>query len=78
MHAALAAGFQTGSGVDPATVKLVLLCICAGVVLLVGAWMVSQLVEAYRGEQIGAAETAMGTVCAVTVLLLALLFMTLT
>jgi integrating conjugative element protein (TIGR03758 family) len=78
MHTALSAGFLAGSGVDPATLKLVLLCICVAVVLLVGAWMVSQLVEAYRGEQVGAAEIAMGTGCAVTVLLLAWLFMTLT
>jgi hypothetical protein len=78
MNATMAAGFAAGAGVDPARVKLVLLCVCAAAVLAIGVWIVGQLIEAYRSERVETTEVVTASVSLVVLLLMALLALTLT
>ena len=60
-------GFQTGSGVDPSVLKVVIVSIGAGVILLLVAWIVLQLMVAHSEERLTPAEAFMGAVKTVVI-----------
>lgn len=65
-------GFLHGSGLDPATLKLVLVLLTLATCIGVGTWIVAQLINAYRNEDIKSSEVVWGAVK--TVVLLGLVF----
>lgn len=67
MNNEMRAGFQVGSGVDPGVMKLAFGSIGAGVILLVAAWIVLQLIVAHSEERLTSAEAFMGVVKTVLV-----------
>ena len=62
MNPAMRDAFRTGSGVDPLNLKLTLTRIAVGVILVVCTWIVVQLIDAYRDEQIRSEEVVLGLV----------------
>ena len=62
MNPAMRDAFRTGSGVDPLNLKLILTLIAVGVILVVCTWIVVQLIDAYRDEQIRSEEVVLGLV----------------
>ncbi|RCW66203.1 DUF3262 family protein [Pseudorhodoferax soli] len=72
---ALSNAFAAGSGVAPATMKFVIVSICAAVVLLVALWLVNRIVADYRANDIEAHEAAhsLASVALPVVVLLVLL-----
>ena len=62
MNPAMRDAFRTGSGVDPLNLKLTLPLIAVGVILVVCTWIVVQLIDAYRDEQIRSEEVVLGLV----------------
>ena len=62
MNPAMRDAFRTGSGVDPLNLKLTLTLIAVGVILVVCTWIVLQLIDAYRDEQIRSEEVVLGLV----------------
>ena len=67
MNNEMRVGFQAGSGVDPSVLKLLIGSIGAGVILLVAAWIVLQLIAAHSEERLTSAEAFMGVVKTVLV-----------
>jgi integrating conjugative element protein (TIGR03758 family) len=64
--------FMSGSGVDPAVLKTTLTLIVVAVCLTVGTWVVLQLIDAYRNEDITSSEVTLG--CVKLIVLLCLVF----
>lgn len=62
MNSDIRDGFLTGSGVDPAQLKATLVAIVVGVCLVVGMWVINQLIQAYQSEDISAAQVMWGSV----------------
>mgnify|MGYP003606464358 FL=1 len=62
MNPAMRDAFRTGSGVDPLNLKLTLTLSAVGVILVVCTWIVVQLIDAYRDEQIRSEEVVLGLV----------------
>ena len=62
MNPAMRDAFRTGSGVDPLMLKTTLTLIAVGVILVVCTWLVVQLIDAYRDEQIRSEEVVLGLV----------------
>ena len=62
MNPAMRDAFRTGSGVDPLMLKTTLTLIAVGVILVVCTWIVVQLIDAYRDEQIRSEEVVLGLV----------------
>lgn len=62
MNPAMRDAFRTGSGVDPLNLKLTLTLIAVGVILVDCTWIVVQLIDAYRDEQIRSEEVVLGLV----------------
>lgn len=62
MNSDIRDGFLTGSGVDPAHLKATLVAIVIGVCLVVGMWVINQLIQAYQSEDISAAQVMWGSV----------------
>lgn len=54
--------FQEGSGVDPLHMKVVLVLIAAGLMFTAGAWIVMQLMDAYRNDDITSRDVVLGVV----------------
>lgn len=65
-------GFMSGSGVDPFTLKAVLIVITFGACLAVAVWIIAQLIDAYRNDAIKSAEVVWGVFK--TIVLLGLVF----
>lgn len=72
MNADMRNAFLAGSGVDPAALKLTLALIVVATCLTVGVWVVLQLIDAYRSEDITSGEVAWG--CVRLIVLLAIVF----
>ncbi len=62
MNPTMRDAFAAGSGVDPLALKATLTLIAVGVILVVCTWIVLQLIDAYRDEQIKTEEVALGVV----------------
>ena len=69
MNGEMAAGFKAGSGVDPHTMKVLVTAVASGVILVVFAWFVLQLVVAYQDERLEAAEAFWGGLKATVILI---------
>ena len=72
MNTQLRNAFMSGSGVDPAVLKTTLTLIVVAVCLTVGTWVVLQLIDAYRNEDITSSEVTLG--CVKLIVLLCLVF----
>ena len=69
MTSQMATGFTAGSGIDPHVMKVMLMTLASGVILAVFAWVMLQLVVAYKDERLKAAEAFWGGVKATAVLI---------
>ena len=74
MNSDMAVGFAAGSGVDPHTMKVVLMTIATGVIFTVFTWIVLQLMVAYKDERLEAAEVFWGGLRAMVILIVLLTF----
>ncbi len=74
MNSDMALGFAAGSGVDPQTMKVVVMTIATGVIFTVFTWIVLQLMVAYKDERLEAAEAFWGGVKATVILIVVLTF----
>ncbi|HRL52873.1 MAG: DUF3262 family protein [Pseudoxanthomonas sp.] len=72
MNTQMRNAFMSGSGVDPAVLKTTLTLIVVAVCLTVGTWVVLQLIDAYRNEDITSSEVTLG--CVKLIVLLCLVF----
>lgn len=72
MNTSMRNAFMSGSGVDPTVLKTTLTLIVVAVCLTVGTWVVLQLIDAYRSEDITSSEVTLG--CVKLVVLLCLVF----
>lgn len=72
MNSDIRDGFLNGSGIDPFTLKAVLVVITFGTCLAVAVWIVAQLIHAYRNDSITSAEVIWGAFK--TIVLLGLVF----
>ena len=72
MNTQMRNAFMSGSGVDPAVLKTTLTLIVVAVSLTVGTWVVLQLIDAYRNEDITSSEVTLG--CVKLIVLLCLVF----
>ena len=75
MSPSMSDGFKAGAGVDPALLKATVLAIGVGVAVSCAAWLVLQLIVAYRDEQITAAQTQLGIVKVAIACLLLVFFL---
>lgn len=75
MNNELSSAFAAGSGVPPGSMRLVILCICAALALLLAMWLVGRLMQDYSSREIEAAEVMSGIayIAVPLLLLLALL-----
>ena len=48
--------FQVGSGVDPVTMKTVIVIIAVGLILVSAIWILTQLADAYSHEELTSGE----------------------
>lgn len=62
MNQVMREAFQAGSGIDPASVRLTLTLIAAGVLFAVCAWIALQLLDAMNQEEISARQALLGMV----------------
>jgi len=72
MNTQMRNAFMSGSGVDPAVLKTTLTLIVVATCLTVGAWVVLQLIDAYRNDDITSSEVTLG--CVKLIVLLSLVF----
>ncbi|GKS92645.1 DUF3262 family protein [Acidovorax sp. SUPP2539] len=72
MNQTMREAFRTGSGADPATFKTTLTLIVSAVVLTFFAWIVMQLMDAYRHERVTAVQATIAGVKAMVLLSLVL------
>lgn len=77
MNSEMATGFTAGSGVDPQLIKVMVMTIASGVILLVFAWFVLQLMVAYKDERLKAAEAFWGALKATVILIVLFTFLAL-
>lgn len=70
MNTSMRNAFMSGSGVDPTVLKTTLTLIVVAVCLTVGTWVVLQLIDAYRSEDITSSEVTLGYVKLVVLLCL--------
>lgn len=62
MNPTIRAAFEAGSGVNPLVLKLLLATVAVGAVVLVALWVVVQLTDALRNEQLETGEAVFGLV----------------
>ena len=62
MNQSMRDAFQAGSGVDPLVLKVTLTTIAVGVILVVCTWIVLQIIDAYRNEEIKTEDVVLGLV----------------
>lgn len=62
MNPGMRAAFQAGSGVDPLLLKTTLVLIAVGVILLVSVWVVVQLIDAYRNDDLTTGDVVHGVI----------------
>lgn len=55
-------GFTSGAGVDPDTLRVMVLTISTGLVFVIAAWIGLQILDAYKDERITVADAVWGTV----------------
>lgn len=72
MNPAISAAFEAGSGVNPGAMKLLVATIATAVVLAVALWVILQLTDAMRNEQLETGEALFGLVKLVVLVLLLL------
>lgn len=56
MNSAMTAGFLSGAGVDPAHMRLILLALAIATLFVVGAWILSQLAQAFANGDLEQGE----------------------
>lgn len=57
MNSAIATGFQAGAGFSPSNLRVLLLAVLGGLVIAFAAWLVGQVMEAYRSNHLEANES---------------------
>lgn len=62
MHAAAAAGFLSGSGIEASQMRTVLLSIAIGFVFIFAAWVMVQVIEALNDDRAENAKIIRSTV----------------
>jgi integrating conjugative element protein (TIGR03758 family) len=62
VSSAMRDAFRTGSGVDPYTLRVVVLTVAVGVVFLIAGWFISQIFDAYKNDRVTVADAIWGTV----------------
>lgn len=70
MNTVMAAAFEVGSGVDPALLKTTIQLIAMGVILLVFAWVMSQIFSAYQSNRATVSEAVTSSIKATVILCL--------
>lgn len=75
MSPSMSEGFKAGAGVDPALLKATVLAIGVGVAVSCAAWLVLQLIVAYREEEVTAAQVQQGIAKVAVVCLLLVFFL---
>lgn len=68
MNEAMASGFLTGAGVDPARMRVIVLTIALGFVFVFGAWMLGRIVELLNDNQMESSDAIRMLVSLFTVL----------
>ena len=62
MNPAMRDAFRTGSGVDPLMLETTLTLIAVGVILVVCTWLVVQLIDAHRQDELKNEDVVLGVV----------------
>ena len=62
MNPAMRDAFRTGSGVDPLMLKTTLTLIAVGVILVDCTWLVVQLIDAHRQDELKNEDVVLGVV----------------
>lgn len=68
MNSTMATAFAVGSGVDPSALRITIQLIAMGVILMVFAWVITQIFHAYQSNRATVAD-AVGSSLKATVIL---------
>lgn len=67
MDAAMSTGFTAGSGMDPLTMKVMLDTIASGVLLLIFAWLIVQIIRSYKDGTVEVADATWNSIKAAVI-----------
>lgn len=63
MNTAIANGFQAGAGFGASNLRVLLLAVFGGLVFAFAVWLVSQVMEAYRSNELEVNESIVSLAC---------------
>lgn len=70
MNSSMATAFEVGSGVDPSALRVTIQLIALGVILIVFAWVISQIFSAYQSNRATVAEAVTSSLKSTVILCL--------